>query len=63
MFTVDLTYNLSLMEDQLNIDLSVFNLFDEDPPYAQTDLNYDPYTHNPFGRMIKLGFTYTFGAM
>ncbi len=63
MFTVDLTYNLSLMEDQLNIDLSVFNLFDEDPPYAQTDLNYDPYTHSAYGRMFKVGFTYTFGAM
>ncbi len=63
MFTVDFTYNLSLMEDQLNVDFSVYNLLDEDPPYAQTDLNYDPYTHSAFGRMIKVGFTYTFGAM
>lgn len=61
-FTVDLTYNLSLMEDQLNVNFSVFNLFDEDPPRTQTDLNYDPYTHSAFGRMIKLGLQYRFGA-
>lgn len=58
MFTVDLTYNLSLMDDQLGVNLSVFNMFDEDPPRAQTDLNYDPYTHSAFGRMIKLGVVY-----
>ncbi|MGK0395997.1 MAG: hypothetical protein ACJAYE_002017, partial [Candidatus Azotimanducaceae bacterium] len=32
---------------------------DEDPPKASTDLNYDGYTHNPFGRMIKLGVVFT----
>lgn len=58
MFTTDLTYNVSLMEDALGINLSVFNMFDIRPPQAQTDLNYDPYTHSPFGRMIKLGLTY-----
>ena len=58
MFTVDLTYNVSLLDDTLDLNLSVFNAFDEDPPRAQTDLNYDPYTHSPFGRMIKVGFTY-----
>ena len=59
MFTVDLTYNVSLMEDSLTANLSVFNLFDIRPPRAQTDLNYDPYTHSPFGRMVKLGLIYT----
>ncbi|MFK7913412.1 MAG: hypothetical protein AB8B93_05820, partial [Pseudomonadales bacterium] len=62
MFTVDLNYNVSLMEDQLSLNVSVINAFDEDPPATQTDLNYDPYTHSPFGRMFKVGVTYRFGA-
>ena len=59
MFTVDFTYNIDLMEDSLNLNLSVFNLLDEDPPQTQTDLNYDPYTHSAFGRIIKIGVRYT----
>lgn len=62
MFTVDLNYTLSLMEDQMRVNVSVFNAFDEDPPRAQTDLNYDPYTHSAFGRMIKVGLVYQFGG-
>jgi len=59
MFTVDLNYNVSLMDDALGVNLSVFNMFDIRPPRVQNDLNYDPYTHSPYGRMIKLGLTYT----
>lgn len=59
MFTVDLNYNVSLLDDALDLRLSVFNLFDTEPPKVQQDLNYDPYQHNPFGRMIKLGLSYT----
>lgn len=59
MFTVDFTYNIDLMDEKLNLNLSVFNLLDEDPPQTQTDLNYDPYTHSAFGRVIKLGVRYT----
>lgn len=58
MFTVDLNYNVSLMEDDLRVNLSVFNMFDIRPPRTQNELNYDPYTHSPYGRMIKLGLTY-----
>ncbi len=58
MFTVDLNYNVSLMEDNLELSFSVFNLFDTNPPRAQLDMNYDPYQHSPFGRMIKAGLTY-----
>lgn len=58
MFTVDLNYNVSLMEDNLELSFSVFNLFDTKPPRAQLDMNYDPYQHSPFGRMIKAGLTY-----
>ena len=58
MFTVDLNYNVSLMEDRLTVNVGVFNIFDEDPPLVQTDLSYDPYTHDPFGRKFKVGLTY-----
>jgi iron complex outermembrane receptor protein len=39
--------------------LSIVNIADEDPPEARGDLAYDPFTHNPFGRLIKVGVTYT----
>ena len=60
--THDLHYNLSLFDNDLIVSLSAINLTDEDPPLASTDLNYDPFTHNAFGRMIKLGLKYQFGA-
>lgn len=58
--TVDLFYNARLFDDKALLSLSVINVFDEDPPHAATDLNYDAFTHNPFGRMWKLGLKYNF---
>ena len=45
--------------DGLTLSASVVNLTDEDPATARGDLAYDPFTHNAFGRMMKVGFTYT----
>ena len=59
--TFDLHYNTTI-NDNIFLSLSVLNLTDEDPPQTATDLNYDPYTHNPFGRMIKLGIRYSLGG-
>jgi iron complex outermembrane receptor protein len=56
--SIDLNYNTTLMNDQLGLNVSVFNVFDNLAPRAQTDLNYDPYTHSPFGRMVKVGLSY-----
>lgn len=63
--TLDLHYNLNL--GSMNQDLaesavwvSIYNATDEDPPFARLDLNYDPYTHNPFGRIIKVGVRHKF---
>lgn len=56
--THDLHY-INNMFDNLTISLSVLNFTDEDPPQVANDLNYDPYNHNPFGRMIKLGVSYS----
>jgi outer membrane receptor for ferrienterochelin and colicin len=58
MLTVDLNYNVTLFEDSTTLNLTVFNLFDEDPPLTQTDLNYDAYTHSPFGRIMKVSLIY-----
>ncbi|MGI9346572.1 MAG: TonB-dependent receptor domain-containing protein [Gammaproteobacteria bacterium] len=63
--TFDLHYNLSLENigdnlAQSAVWVSVYNLTDEDPPIARLDMNYDPYTHNPFGQIIKIGVRHKF---
>jgi hypothetical protein len=40
----------------------VVNIADEDPPFARLDLNYDPYTGLPLGRVFKVGFSHKFGG-
>jgi outer membrane receptor protein involved in Fe transport len=47
--------------DNMTFGLSVVNATDEDPPAARGDLNYDPFTHNAFGRMIKADVTFRMG--
>ena len=42
------------------LSVTVQNITDEDPPFARLDLNYDPFTGNPLGRVIKVGFKKTF---
>lgn len=39
---------------------TVFNIFDQDPPFAREDYNYEPFVGNPYGRMIKLGLSTKF---
>ena len=58
--THDLHFHWAVKGDQLNLWATLLNFTDEDPPYAGEDLNYDAFTHNPLGRIFKLGFTYTF---
>ena len=59
--TFDLHYQFSFMSDSARVTVSGINLSDEEPPMARVDLNYDGYTHNAFGRMIKVGLEYTLG--
>ena len=54
--TVDATYTYSW--DDFNMSFSVYNLTDELPPFAYWEMSYDPNTHSPLGRFIKVGFTY-----
>ena len=52
---------LTLLEDRATVSLSAVNLTDEDPPLnVDHELLYDPFTHNPLGRMLKLGVSYRF---
>lgn len=53
--TIDLNYTLNIEQIGLQLTASVQNLTDEDPPFARLDLNYDPFTGNPLGRVYKIG--------
>jgi iron complex outermembrane receptor protein len=55
--THDIHYNVDLF-DAAKLSFSVINLTDEDPPSASTNLNYDAFTHNAFGRLVKVGLVY-----
>ncbi|MGV0035025.1 MAG: hypothetical protein ACNYPE_08670 [Candidatus Azotimanducaceae bacterium WSBS_2022_MAG_OTU7] len=52
--THDVHY-INSMFDNVTISLSVLNFTDEDPPQVANDLNYDPYNHSGYGRIVKLG--------
>jgi len=54
--TVDATYTYSW--DDFDMSFSVYNLTDELPPFTFWEMSYDPNTHSPLGRYIKVGFTY-----
>ena len=62
--TYDLHYNIDLGDiaggENTDLWVSVYNISDRNPPSVRRDLNYDPYTHNPFGRMIKIGIRHRF---
>ena len=55
--TFDATYTYS-WDDAFDLSVSVYNLTDEKPPFAFWDMSYDPNTHNPLGRFVKIGFSY-----
>jgi len=55
--TIDANYTYSF-DDQSSMTVSVYNITDEEPPFTFWDMSYDPNTHNPLGRNLKVGFTY-----
>jgi outer membrane receptor protein involved in Fe transport len=57
--TVDTSYRLQL-DDGLSLTASVANLLDRDPPPAQEEFGYDPWTANPLGRTAEIGVRKTF---
>lgn len=57
--TVDLTYRFEF-NDGLALSATVANAFDRDPPPAQEEFGYDPWTANPLGRTAEIGLRMTF---
>lgn len=49
----DLAYRMALPKD-VTVSVQVQNIFDEDPPFARTELSYDPMTGNPLGRTFQI---------
>lgn len=52
------THNLTVrhdLRDNITLTASVDNVFDNDPPFARTEINYDAVTHTPMGRTFKIG--------
>jgi iron complex outermembrane receptor protein len=56
----DLSYNYRFNEGLSNVNFTLGNLTDEEPPFARLDLNYDPFTHSPFGRTFKVSVVHKF---
>ncbi len=56
--THDLHASWSLPGDRATLFASILNLADEDPPRVFRQLNYDPSTHNPLGRVLSLGLRF-----
>lgn len=57
--TTDFTYRLELKGD-LALTATVANIFDRDPPPAQEEFGYDPWTGNPLGRTFEIGVKKSF---
>jgi iron complex outermembrane receptor protein len=57
--TVDLTYRFDF-GDGLALSATLANAFDRDPPPAQEEFGYDPWTANPLGRTFELGVRKSF---
>lgn len=57
--THDVHLNYRLDDHGIDLWMSILNLTDEDPPFTGIEMNYDAFTHNPFGRIIKIGFKYS----
>jgi iron complex outermembrane receptor protein len=58
--TVDMHYNYTFANDKTSLSLNVTNIADEDPPFADQDLNFEARTHDPFGRQFQVVFRHMF---
>ncbi len=57
--TQDLFFSYRLPGDQIILKLTGLNLTDEAPPAFFHELAYDVTAHNPIGRVVKLGISFT----
>ena len=59
--THDLHAHYGLLQGWMELWASVVNLLDEDPPFVPREMNYDAFTHDPYGRTLKVGIRYRLG--
>jgi iron complex outermembrane receptor protein len=59
MTTVDVTWRWQPF-DATTVSLALVNLFDEDPPFARLDQNFDPFTASPLGFTARFGVSQEF---
>jgi len=57
--TLDLAWNWQV-ESGTALSLALFNLTDEDPPFARLDQNFDPFTASPLGFTARAGVSQAF---
>ena len=53
----NLIYNFG---EATTFSFTALNITDEDPSFARLDYNYDPFTGNPLGRVLRVGFNTAF---
>lgn len=53
--THDLVLSFATSDERLILDVAVFNATDRAPPRVYRQINYDPVTHNPLGRILQVG--------
>ena len=58
--TLDFYYNFTFNRDRSTLGFNVTNATDEDPPFADQDLNFDARVHSPFGRQYQVVFRHSF---
>ena len=58
---VDLLYDLDIEKTNSSIGIGILNLLDNDPPYVDTNFNFDSQIHDPRGRTGYIRFTQHFG--
>jgi len=57
--TVDATWRWQVL-DRTSVSVALYNLFDQDPPFARLDQNFDPFTASPLGFTAKVGVSQGF---
>lgn len=59
--TFDITTQWYFSERGIDVTVSLLNLFDQEPPFANVEHSYDGMTHNPKGRRLKMTMRYSWG--
>lgn len=58
--TLDLYYTYMFSNQRTSLHFNVTNVTDEEPPFADQDLNFDARIHSPFGRQYQVVFRHNF---